>query len=96
MDSVAEAGVAAHWSYKLGETVASTRASRWMRDVLEMQKNAGDSMEFIENLKIDLFPDEVYVFTRYTPISATPVLPFESTGNWRPCAACSITARPWR
>ncbi len=63
MDSVAEAGVAAHWSYKLGETVANTRATRWMRDVLEMQKHAGNSMEFIENLKIDLFPDEVYVFT---------------------------------
>jgi RelA/SpoT family (p)ppGpp synthetase len=65
MEQVAEAGVAAHWLYKTGDkgTNASTRAREWLRGLLELQKNAGNSLEFIENVKIDLFPDEVYVFT---------------------------------
>jgi len=66
MDYVAEAGVAAHWQYKLGEqgaTSAEIRAREWLTNVLEMQKQAGNSMEFLENVKVDLFPDEIYVFT---------------------------------
>ncbi len=66
MDKVAESGVAAHWSYKVGETHLGgpeAQAHKWLRNVLELQKNAGNSIEFIENVKIDLFPDEVYVFT---------------------------------
>ena len=66
MDKVAEAGVAAHWLYKTGEESSfgtHARVREWMRNVLEMQQNAGDSMEFLENVKIDLFPREVYVFT---------------------------------
>ncbi|MEX0729589.1 MAG: bifunctional GTP diphosphokinase/guanosine-3',5'-bis pyrophosphate 3'-pyrophosphohydrolase [Aquisalimonadaceae bacterium] len=66
MDRVAEMGVAAHWMYKTGEdsqNTAQTRAREWVKDLLEMQKNAGNSLEFIENVKVDLFPDEVYVFT---------------------------------
>ena len=66
MDKVAEAGVAAHWIYKLGEGVSSraqARARDWMRGLLEIQKTAGDSQEFLESVKIDLFPDVVYVFT---------------------------------
>lgn len=68
MDKVAEAGVAAHWLYKLGGQGGAGgqshgRAREWMRDLLEIQKSAGDSLEFIENVKIDLFPDVVYVFT---------------------------------
>ena len=66
MHTVAENGIAAHWRYKSGEQQGSSdqvRAREWLRGVLEMQKNAGSSLEFIENLKIDLFPDEVYVFT---------------------------------
>ncbi len=65
MDGVAESGVAAHWLYKTGSpnSPASMRAREWLRNLLELQKNAGDSLEFIENVKIDLFPDEVYVFT---------------------------------
>ncbi|MDX1253190.1 MAG: bifunctional GTP diphosphokinase/guanosine-3',5'-bis pyrophosphate 3'-pyrophosphohydrolase [Gammaproteobacteria bacterium] len=66
MDKVAEAGIAAHWVYKTGEkpgSGAQARAREWLRELLEMQKNAGNSLEFIENVKIDLFPDEVYVFT---------------------------------
>ena len=65
MNQVAESGIAAHWLYKSGGDQGNTgeRAREWLRGLLEMQKNAGNSLEFIENVKIDLFPDEVYVFT---------------------------------
>lgn len=66
MDSVAENGVAAHWIYKssgLEINEAQLRAREWVQRLLEMQKSTGNSIEFIENVKIDLFPDEVYVFT---------------------------------
>ena len=67
MDRVAEAGIAAHWLYKNDEDVmtnnAQVRARRWLHDLLELQQHAGNSIEFLENVKIDLFPDEVYVFT---------------------------------
>ena len=68
MHAVAEAGIAAHWLYKAGDgprgsNAAHARAREWMREILELQKTAGNSMEFIESVKVDLFPDEVYVFT---------------------------------
>jgi len=66
MSKLAENGVAAHWLYKSGDssiTDAQTRAREWFVSLLEMQKSSGDSLEFIENVKIDLFPDELYVFT---------------------------------
>lgn len=67
MDHMAEAGVAAHWLYKTGESVgnnlAHRKARQWLQGILEMQKGSGDSMEFLENLRIDLFPDEIYVST---------------------------------
>ncbi len=66
MDKVAESGIAAHWSYKVGDKAgggAQARAREWLRELLEIQKSAGNSLEFIENVKIDLFPDQVYVFT---------------------------------
>ncbi|TLM79025.1 bifunctional GTP diphosphokinase/guanosine-3',5'-bis pyrophosphate 3'-pyrophosphohydrolase [Microbulbifer harenosus] len=70
MDEMANSGIAAHWLYKSsGDEVLNTggtsqvRARRWVQGLLEMQQRAGDSLEFIENVKIDLFPDEVYVFT---------------------------------
>ncbi|MFA7387307.1 MAG: bifunctional GTP diphosphokinase/guanosine-3',5'-bis pyrophosphate 3'-pyrophosphohydrolase [Thiohalobacteraceae bacterium] len=75
MDRVAEAGIAAHWLYKSGEDGASSahaRAREWLRELLEMQKNAGNSLEFLENVKIDLFPDEVYVFTPRGEIMELP------------------------
>jgi len=75
MNTVAESGIAAHWRYKTGDAVGSTdrvRAREWLLSVLEMQKSAGDSLEFIENLKIDLFPDEVYVFTPQGTIMELP------------------------
>ncbi len=66
MHRLAESGIAAHWLYKSSNTSgehARTRATEWLRDLLEIQKTAGDSLEFIDNLKIDLFPQEVFVFT---------------------------------
>ncbi len=75
MHTVAENGIAAHWRYKTGDAVGSTdhvRAREWLRNILEMQKSAGDSLEFIENLKIDLFPDEIYVFTPKGKIMEMP------------------------
>lgn len=66
MDNVAKNGVAAHWIYKSsGREVneAQLRAQEWVQRLLEMQRSTGSSLEFIENVKIDLFPDEVYVFT---------------------------------
>ena len=66
MHEVAESGIAAHWVYKNDDAdgnVASKRAREWLRELLEMQKKAGNSIEFIENVKVDLFPDQVYVFT---------------------------------
>ncbi|MGE0386781.1 MAG: bifunctional GTP diphosphokinase/guanosine-3',5'-bis pyrophosphate 3'-pyrophosphohydrolase [Gammaproteobacteria bacterium] len=67
MNGVAEVGIAAHWLYKTGDPGASKtaqqRAREWLRGLLELQRQAGDSQEFLEHVKTDLFPDEVYVFT---------------------------------
>ncbi|MEM5528208.1 RelA/SpoT family protein [Gammaproteobacteria bacterium AS21] len=68
MDAVAMQGIAEHSYYKGtgGSDIAISsfnRARKWVQDLLEMQKRAGDSMEFIDNVKKDLFPDEIYVFT---------------------------------
>ena len=76
MDQMAEAGVAAHWLYKTGESEGSNQAHRlarqWLQGILEMQKGSGDSVEFLENLRIDLFPEEIYVFTPKGQIMAMP------------------------
>lgn len=76
MDRVAEAGIAAHWLYKDDDDAASNsaqvRARRWLHDLLELQQHAGNSIEFLENVKIDLFPEEVYVFTPEGEIMAMP------------------------
>ncbi|MEE8343477.1 MAG: bifunctional GTP diphosphokinase/guanosine-3',5'-bis pyrophosphate 3'-pyrophosphohydrolase [Gammaproteobacteria bacterium] len=75
MDRVAESGIAAHWLYKSGNSDgnrAQTRAREWLRELLEMQKYAGNSLEFLENVKIDLFPNEVYVFTPKGTIMELP------------------------
>jgi len=82
MDQMAEMGVAAHWAYKApgesGSTTAQVRAQRWLQSLLELQQSAGNSFEFIESVKSDLFPDEIYVFTPEgriveLPAGATPV-----------------------
>lgn len=77
MDQMADKGVAAHWSYKAngerGGTTAQIKAQRWMQSLLELQQSAGNSFEFIENVKSDLFPDEIYVFTPKGRIVELPV-----------------------
>jgi guanosine-3',5'-bis(diphosphate) 3'-pyrophosphohydrolase len=80
MDAMASNGIAAHWLYKSDSftNTSQTRAREWMKSLQELQKNAGDSLEFIESVKIDLFPDEVYLFTpkgriMTLPRGATPV-----------------------
>ncbi len=75
MDKVAEAGVAAHWLYKDGRgggSLADARARQWLRNLQEMQQSAGSSLEFFEDVKVDLFPDEVYVFTPRGEIMELP------------------------
>ncbi|MDW7550385.1 bifunctional GTP diphosphokinase/guanosine-3',5'-bis pyrophosphate 3'-pyrophosphohydrolase [Pseudoalteromonas sp. McH1-7] len=67
MDHMADKGVAAHWMYKksgdnAGHT-AQQRARQWMQSLLELQQSAGSSFEFVENVKTELFPEEIYVFT---------------------------------
>jgi RelA/SpoT family (p)ppGpp synthetase len=82
MDIFAESGIAAHWLYKSpddsGMISAHARARDWLTGILEMQQTAGDSLEFLENVKVDLFHDEVYVYTPEgdiikLPRNATPV-----------------------
>ncbi len=66
MDQMADKGVAAHWLYKAPgdkDTTAQLRARKWMQSLLELQQSASSSFEFIESVKTDLFPDEIYVFT---------------------------------
>ncbi len=65
MHRIADAGIAAHWLYKNAAEGAGAKAlaDDWLQNLLEMQRDSGDSQEFLEHVKIDLFPDEVYVFT---------------------------------
>jgi len=75
MDLVAERGVAAHWLYKnagSGSSAAQARAQDWIRNLMDTQQSAGSSLEFLENVKVDLFPDEVYLFTPKGDIMALP------------------------
>lgn len=80
MDQVAKSGIAAHWGYKEGKRV-DTQASEkfaWIQNLVENQAEFLDPQEFLENVRIDLFPDEVYVFTpqgeiKSLPKGATPI-----------------------
>ncbi len=74
MDVIAERGIAAHWVYKHGGSVnsAQSRAHDWLRSLLESQQYAASSLEFLEHVKVDLFPDEVYLFTPKGAILALP------------------------
>ncbi|MBI2800420.1 MAG: bifunctional GTP diphosphokinase/guanosine-3',5'-bis pyrophosphate 3'-pyrophosphohydrolase [Gammaproteobacteria bacterium] len=103
MDQVAEAGIAAHWLYKSGDGAAKSaqkRAREWLRGILEMQQQAGNSQEFLEAVKIDLFPDEVYVFTPKGEIMTMPrgatAVDFAyaiHTDLGNSCVACRINRR---
>jgi len=75
MHKIAEAGVASHWLYKTFDTSLSDlqkKTHQWLQSLLQMQSESGDSAEFLEHLKVDLFPDEVYVFTPRGQIMALP------------------------
>jgi GTP pyrophosphokinase len=75
MHNLAEAGVAAHWLYKTNDshiTQLQQQTNQWLKKLLEIQSDESDSLEFLEHLKIDLFPDEVYVFTPKGKILALP------------------------
>ena len=74
MHNTAETGVASHWRYKTGanKAEASAPAHHWLKDLLDTQKQAGNPSEFLEHLKIDLYPDEVYVFTPQGEIKKLP------------------------
>lgn len=66
MHRIADAGVASHWMYKSGEESFSDvqqKTHQWLQSLLELQSESGDAVEFLEHIKVDLFPDQVYVFT---------------------------------
>ena len=80
MDRIAESGIAAHWSYKEGTRIDETTGEMfaWIRNLVENQENFNDPDEFLENVRIDLYPDEIYVITpagdiKTLPKGATPV-----------------------
>jgi GTP diphosphokinase / guanosine-3',5'-bis(diphosphate) 3'-diphosphatase len=81
MHRVAESGVAAHWLYKTGDKSLSEvqkNTHQWLQSLLDIQSQTGDSAEFLEHIKVDLFPDTVYVFTPKStiiplPLGSTPV-----------------------
>ncbi|MDB4581395.1 RelA/SpoT family protein [Porticoccaceae bacterium] len=100
MEAMASYGIAAHWEYKAGRNSADVnqrRAARWIQGLLEMQQQAGDSLEFLEHVKADLFPDEVYIFSPNgkiieLPSGATPIDFAYSvhTGLGNSCIACRV------
>ncbi len=103
MEAMASYGIAAHWEYKTGKQTADVnqrRATRWIQGLLDMQKEAGDSLEFLEHVKADLFPDEVYVFTPKgriieLPTGATPIdfAYAVHTGIGNSCIACRVNGQ---
>lgn len=75
MDLIAERGIAAHWTYKFGTdspNSAQNRAHAWIVELIDNQRAAGSSLEFLDNVKVDLFPDEVYLFTPKGKILSLP------------------------
>ncbi|WLD58392.1 RelA/SpoT family protein [Salinispirillum sp. LH 10-3-1] len=106
MDAMANHGIAAHWLYKENDsenpTPTQARARRWINGLLEIQQQANSSIEFIEHVKIDLFPDEIYVFTpkgriMELPKGATPVdfayAVHTDVGN--SCVGCLVNRKYW-
>lgn len=108
MEQIAENGIAAHWNYKdkglieevISDSVGHLRTGEWLQGLLDIQENTGDSLEFIKNIKIDLYPEAVYVFTPTgkilsLPQGATPVdfayLVHTDIGNH--CIACKINRK---
>ncbi|MDP3285627.1 MAG: bifunctional (p)ppGpp synthetase/guanosine-3',5'-bis(diphosphate) 3'-pyrophosphohydrolase, partial [Desulfobacterales bacterium] len=80
MDRVAKSGIAAHWSYKEGKSIDDNISKKfsWIQNLVDNQEECKDPVEFLENVRIDLYPDEVYVFSpkgtiKSLPKGATPV-----------------------
>ena len=81
MHRIAESGVASHWAYKAGEgkeDEAALRTNQWLQSILDLQTRSDNAIEFLEHVKVDLFPNEVYIFTPkgkiFTlPRGATPI-----------------------
>lgn len=99
METMANYGIAAHWLYKSenSEHAGHQRARQWVQNLLELQKNAGSPIEFIEHVKVDLFPNEIYVFTpkgkiMELPVGSTPVdfAYAVHTDVGKHCIACRI------
>ena len=103
MEAMANNGIASHWLYKSSDDLPSNahiRAREWVNGLLDIQKHAGNSLEFIENVKIDLFPDEIYVFTPKGTIFELPTgstaVDFAyaiHTDVGSSCVACRISRR---
>ena len=103
MELVANNGIAGHWLYKSNDESSSgshQRAREWMKALLELQQSAGNSLEFIENVKIDLFPDEVYLFSPrgqiYDLAQGSTAVDFAyavHTDIGNTCVACRIDRR---
>ena len=104
MHRVAEAGVAAHWLYKTGNDAISDvqkKTHKWLQSLLDIQNSSGDPAEFLEHVKVDLFPDEVYVFTPKGRIMSLPrgatAVDFAytvHTGVGDACVGCKINNEP--
>ena len=81
MNAVAESGVASHWAYKSGDDrpdQATLNANKWLQNILDLQARSANAVEFLEHVKVDLFPSEVYIFTPkgrilVLPEGATPI-----------------------
>lgn len=81
MDAVAEGGVASHWAYKSGDehlNQATLNTNKWLQSILDLQARSANAVEFLEHVKVDLFPNEVYIFTPkgkilVLPKGATPI-----------------------
>ena len=106
MDQMAEMGVAAHWAYKQGgrndSTTAQIKAQRWLQSLIELQQSAGNSFEFIESVKSEFFPKEIYVFTPKgriveLPKGATPVdfAYAVHTDIGKNCVAANVDRKPY-
>lgn len=103
MEELANHGIAAHWQYKDESSMAlanQMRIDRWLSGLKQMREHADDSMEFIEHVKIDLFPDEIYVFTPKgaileLPAGATPIDFAYSihTDIGNACVACRVNKK---
>ncbi|QIP47585.1 Bifunctional (p)ppGpp synthase/hydrolase SpoT [Kingella kingae] len=75
MHAVAESGVASHWAYKSGDThedETTLRTNQWLQNILDLQSRSDNAFEFLEHIKVDLFPNEVYIVTPKGKIIALP------------------------